>query len=118
MQSNILKQLVENAKRSHAWVKKSRGPIYKGDTQSTLRNKKTYLRKAALGSKKITDMFPTGEVAKPNTDNDDLTFDDIYDNSNDNGNKFTLESLDSLLKKKKDDLRLRTVSQFLHLVQD
>jgi len=113
LQPNVLKQLVENAKRSHAWVEKSRGPVYKGDAQSTLRNKKAYLRKAALGSKKITDMFPTSEVA-----NDDPIFDDIYDSDNENDNEFTLKSLDLLLKKKKDDLRLRTVSQFLHLVQD
>jgi len=121
LQPNILKQLVENAKRSHAWVEKSRGPIYKGAAESTLRNKRAYLRKAALGSKKITDMFPTSEVAEPSTDDDDPTFDtfdDIYDSGNDNDNEFTLESLDLLLKKTKDDLRLRTVSQFLHLVRD
>src|ERR1043165_6071704 len=64
LQPNILKQLVENAKRLHAWVEKSRGPIYKGTAESTLRNKRAYLRKAALGSKKITDMFPTNEVAE------------------------------------------------------
>ena len=39
-QPNTLKQLVENAKGSYAWAKKSRGPIYKGDAQSTLRNKR------------------------------------------------------------------------------
>jgi hypothetical protein len=117
LQQNTLKELVENAKGSHAWAKKSRGPIYKGGAQSTLRNKRANLRKAALGSKKITDMFSTNEVAEPNTDNDDLTLDDIYD-SRDDDEEFTLESLDLLLKTKKDDLWLRTVSQFLHLVQD
>ena len=30
LQQNMLKELVENAKGSHAWAKKSRGPIYKG----------------------------------------------------------------------------------------
>ena len=121
LQPNILKQLVENAKRLHAWVEKSRGPIYKGTAESTLRNKRAYLRKAALGSKKITDMFPTNEVAETSTDDDDPTFDtfdDIYDSGNDNDNEFILESLDLLLKKTKDDLRLRTVSQFFHLVRD
>ena len=71
-----------------------------------------------MDSKKITDIFPTNEVADPNTDNDDPAFDDIYDSNNDNDNEFTLESLDLLLKRKNDDLWLRTVSQFLHLVQD
>src|SRR5271154_6906037 len=38
LQPNLLKQLVENAKRSHVWAEKSRGQIYKGAAESTLRN--------------------------------------------------------------------------------
>ncbi len=91
--------------------------MYNGDAQSTLRNKRAYWRKAALGSKKITEMFPTNEAAKPDTNPTFFTFENAYDSSDDD-NEFTLESLDSLLKKKKDDLRLQTVSQFLHLVRD
>jgi len=60
-------------------------------------------------------MFPTNETAKPNID---LTFEDIYDSSNDDDNEFTLEFLDSILKKRKDNLRLQMISQFLYLVQD
>ena len=30
LQPNMLKQLVENAKKSNVWAEKSRGPIYKG----------------------------------------------------------------------------------------
>ena len=63
-------------------------------------------------------MFPTKEDFEPTIDHDnldDLTFDDSSDDNDDD--KFTLKSLDLLLKKK-DDLRLRMVSQFLHLVQD
>ena len=73
LQPNILKQLVENAKRSHAWVEKSRGPIYKGTAESTLRNKRAYLRKVATD-----DNDPTFEWFD--------TFDDIYDSNNDNDN--------------------------------
>ncbi|RHZ53889.1 hypothetical protein Glove_433g31 [Diversispora epigaea] len=48
----------------------------------------------------------------------ELPFDEI-DNSSDNDNKeFMLASLDALLKKNLDNVRLRTVSQYLHLVQD
>ena len=107
--------MVENAKGSYTWVKKSRGLIYEGGAQLTLYNKRANLRKATLGSKKITNMFSTNKVAESNTDNDDLTLDDIY-NSRDNDKEFILESLDLLLKTKKDDLQLQTVSQFLHLV--
>ncbi len=58
-------------------------------------------------------MFPTNETVELNTD---LTFEDMYDSSDDDDNEFTLEFLDSILKKRKDDLWLRMVSQFLHLV--
>jgi hypothetical protein len=78
----------------------SRGPVYSGDTKSILRNKRAYWQKAAIGSKKITEIFSTNETAKPNTDNDDLAFDDICDSSNDDDNEFTLRSLDLLLKKR------------------
>src|SRR6266540_1591138 len=117
LQSNTLEQLIENAKKAHVWNKSSRGPVYNGDAQSTLRNKRAYWRKAALGSKKITEMFPTNEAAEPDTNPTFFTFENAYDSSDDD-NEFTLESLDSLLKKKKDDLQLQTVSQFLHLVRD
>ena len=117
LQSNTLEQLIENAKKAHVWNESSRGPVYNGDAQSTLRNKRAYWRKAALGSKKITEMFPTNEAAEPDTNPTFFTFENAYDSSDDD-NEFTLESLDSLLKKKKDDLRLQTVSQFLHLVRD
>ncbi len=93
----------------------SRRPVYNDAAQSTLCNKKAYWRKAALGSKKIMEMFLTNETAEPNTD---LTFKDMYDSSDDNDNEFTLEFLDLILKKRKDDLRLRIVSQFLYLIQD
>ena len=59
-------------------------------------------------------MFPINEADKSNTD---IMFEDTFDSSEDD-NKFTLEILDSLLKKKNDDSRLQIVSQFLHLVQD
>ena len=109
--------MIENAK-SHVWAVNSRGPVYNGAAKSTLRNKRAYWRKAASGSKKITEMFPTNEAAKPNTDND-LPFDDTYESSDDDDNKFTLESPDLLFKKKNEvDLWLRMVSQFFHLVQD
>ena len=117
LQSNTLEQLIENAKKAHVWNESSRGPVYNGDAQSTLRNKRAYWRKAALGSKKITEMFPINEAAEPDTNPTFFTFENAYDSSDDD-NEFTLESLDSLLKKKKDDLRLQTVSQFLHLVRD
>ncbi|CAI2197960.1 13150_t:CDS:1, partial [Funneliformis geosporum] len=45
--------------KRHALVEISCGPVYKGDAQSILHNKKAYLRKTALGSKKITDIFST-----------------------------------------------------------
>ncbi len=62
-------------------------------------------------------MFIINETAEPNIDNDNLTFDNIYISSDDdNDDKFLLEFLDLLLKKKKDNLRLRMVSQFLYLV--
>ena len=66
---NTLEQLIENAKL-HVWAVNSRGPVYNGAAKSTLRNKRAYWRKVASGSKKITEMFPTNEAAKPNTDND------------------------------------------------
>lgn len=118
LQPNALEQLIENVKSSYAWTENSRKPVYNGAAQSTLRNKKAYWKKAALGSKKITDMFSINETVKPNTNSTIFTFEDTYDSSDDDENEFTLESLDSLLKKKKDDVRLRMVSQFLHLVQD
>ncbi|CAG8704765.1 5889_t:CDS:1, partial [Ambispora gerdemannii] len=104
LQPNTLQQLVKNAKKPHAWSVNSRGPVYNGAAQSTLRNKRAYWRKAASGSKKIIEIFQTNKAAEPNTD---LTFENTYDSSDDDDNKFTLESLNSLLKKKKDDLRLR-----------
>jgi len=67
LQSNTLEQLIENAKKAHVWNKSSRRPVYNGNAQSTLRNKRAYWRKAALGSKKITEMFPTNEAAEPDT---------------------------------------------------
>ncbi len=64
-------------------------------------------------------MFITNETAESNVDNNNPTFDNIYISSdNDDDDKFLLESLDLLLKKKKDDLWLQMVSQFLHLFQD
>src|SRR6266540_6768544 len=91
LKPNTLEQLVENAKTSNAWAVNSRRPVYNGAAQSTLRNKKAYWRKAASGFKKITEMFPTNETAEPNTD---LTFEDMYDSSDDDDNEFTLEFLD------------------------
>ncbi|CAG8682496.1 14975_t:CDS:2 [Gigaspora margarita] len=119
LQQNILEQLVENAK-TNIWATSSRGPIYRGNAESTLRNKRVYWKKAASGSKKISDMFSLKNVEAPEShmENYDFTFDDTYDSSDDDDSKFTLESLDLLLKNKSDDLRLRTVSQYLHLVQD
>ncbi|CAI2194028.1 12153_t:CDS:1, partial [Funneliformis geosporum] len=72
-----LQQLVKNAK-SHTWAVDSHKPVYIGDAESTLHNKRAYWRKAALGSKKITEMFLANEATKSNTNNtnnDDLTFD-------------------------------------------
>ncbi|CAI2201298.1 4253_t:CDS:1, partial [Funneliformis geosporum] len=54
--------LVKNAK-SYAWAVNSRRPVYIGDAESTLRNKRAYWRKSASGSKKITEMFPVNEAA-------------------------------------------------------
>ena len=81
-----------------------------------MHNKKAYWKKAASDSKKIIKMFPINEaeLAKSNIN---LIFEDTYDNSDDDED-FTLKSLNLLLKKNKDDLRLQIVSQFLHLVQD
>ena len=98
-----LEQLIENAKKLGVWDVKLRGPIYKGTAESTLHNKRAYWRKAASDSKKITDMFPTKEDFELTIDHDnldDLIFDDSSDNNNDD--KFTLKSLDLLLKKKND----------------
>jgi hypothetical protein len=80
LQQNALEQLVENAKKTGAWATSSRGQIYRGDAESTLRNKRAYWKKAASGSKKITDMFPLKdvEVAESYTESYDLTFDDTY----------------------------------------
>ena len=51
-------------------------------------------------------MFPTNEVAAElDTNLTFFTFENTYDSSDDD-NEFTLESLNSLLKKKKDDLWL------------
>ena len=87
LQPNAFEQLVENAKKSRVWATNPRGPIYKGDAQSTLRNKRAYWRKAASGSKKITDMFPDINLescnltfdGESNTKSCDLTFDDSSD---------------------------------------
>jgi hypothetical protein len=73
-------------------------------------------RKAASGFSKITTWFPN-EISD-NTNNYKLFFDKAIDSSDDDDNKFTLVSLDALIKKNSKDVRLRTVSQFLHLIQD
>lgn len=97
-----------------------------------MRNKKTAWRKAASDTKKITNWFPTinsDQITSNNTDEflldefsydeiDGLPYDEVVNSSDNDDNKFTLKSLDALLKKKPDDVRLRTVSQFLHLVKD
>ena len=87
-----------------------------------LRNKRASWKKAASGSSKITDWFLAINTSNSSQDeaddNYELPFDEAVDSSDDDDNKFTLASLDTLLKKKPDDVRLRTVSQFLHLVQD
>ena len=57
MQPNMLEQLVENAKKLHVWALNSRGPVYTGTVQSTLRNKRAYRWKATSGSKRITEML-------------------------------------------------------------
>ncbi len=46
-------------------------------------------------------VFLTNETAEPNID---LIFKNMHDSSNDDDNKFTLEFLDLILKKRKDDL--------------
>ncbi|CAG8798766.1 9870_t:CDS:2, partial [Cetraspora pellucida] len=58
------------------------------------------------------------EVPKSYIENYDFTFDDTYNSSDNDNSKFTLRSLDFLLKNKSDDLWLKTVSQYLHLVQN
>ncbi|CAG8752763.1 5291_t:CDS:2, partial [Cetraspora pellucida] len=105
LQQNTLKQLVENAK-TKIWITSSHRPIYKDDAESTLHNKRAYWKKAASGSKKITNMFPLKnvEVPKSYTENYNFTFDDTYNSSDDDNSKFTLGSLDLLLKNKSDDL--------------
>jgi hypothetical protein len=90
--------------------------------ESTLRNKRAACRKAASGSRKITTWL-SREISINNevNNNHQLLFDEVFDeadSSDDKNNEFTLASLDALLKKKPEDMRLRTVSQFLHLVQD
>ena len=102
LQPNMLEQLVENAKSSSAWTVNSRKPIYNGIIQSILRNKRAYWKKVALGSKKITEMFSTNEAAEPKINSTFFKFEDTYDSSDDN-DEFTLESLNLLLEKKKND---------------
>ena len=112
VQADALEELVKNARQSDAWVVKGRKPIYTGLAESTLRNKRAAWKKAASGSSKITNWFPIN-----NTSSDyELPFETI-ESSDEEDNSFTLASLDVLLKKNS-DVRLRIVSQFLHLIQD
>ncbi|CAG8617667.1 19840_t:CDS:2 [Cetraspora pellucida] len=85
LQQNTLEQLVKNAKT------------------------KIWTTSSPSGSKKITNMFSLKniEVFELYIENYNFTFDDIYNSSDNNNSKFTLESLDLLLKNKSDDLQLR-----------
>ncbi|CAG8741395.1 9333_t:CDS:2 [Cetraspora pellucida] len=87
LQQNTLEQLVKNAK-TKIWTTSSHEPIYKGDAESTLHNKRAYWNKAVSGFKKITNMFPLKNVEVPesHTENYDFIFDNIYNSSNDDDN--------------------------------
>jgi hypothetical protein len=112
VQVDALEKLVKNARQSDAWVVKGRKPIYTGLAESTLRNKRAAWRKAASGSSKITNWLPVNNASSDY----ELPFETI-ESSDEEDNSFTLASLDALLKKNS-DVRLRIVSQFLHLIQD
>jgi hypothetical protein len=124
VESSVLEELIKNARRPDLWVMKGRKRFYTGAAESTLRNKKAALRKAASGSSKITNwlsrevdnevtdpsnnnyQLPLDEAANSNSDevtnpsenNHQLPFDEIADSSDDDNN-FTLALLDTLLKK-------------------
>ncbi|RIB17724.1 hypothetical protein C2G38_2087645 [Gigaspora rosea] len=208
LRPEVFEKLIEGAKKPNVW-KKGRKPAYTGFASSTLRNKRAAWRKAASGSKKITNWLlannnqlpqnkqellfedteflsneyeelspneyeelspneyeelspneyeelPPNEYEELSSNEDDefsydknnellsdedndlsfdtnndeiidmnicngsyneLPYDQVIDSS-DEDDKFSLETLDSLLKKNPSDNRLRTVSQFLHLVKD
>lgn len=123
MQPNVLEELVKNARQSNPWITKGRKQFYTGFAKSTLRNKKAAWRKAASGSNKITNWFPKTVDSDElpfemvnSSDEDELPF-KMVNSSDEDDNMFTLASLDALLRKKS-DVRLNIVSQFLHLVQD
>lgn len=112
-----LEQLIENAKKSEVQASdsKERPWVYRGNAPSSLRGKRAMWRKAADGCGKVTDWLA------PTASRDTLLPVELEDagNVSDNNEEYTLEMLDSLLEKSKHvDIRLHTVSQFLHLVQD
>src|SRR5437868_10277846 len=74
------------------------------------------------GTNKITNWFPTATKRSISSDTDEsldevdeLPYDEVVNSGNDDS-EFTLNSLDTILKEKPDDVRLRVVSQFLHLI--
>lgn len=122
---SVFEELIKQARQPGTWATKGRKRFYAGSAESTLCNKRAALKKAAAGSSKITDWFSgnpsINNKANSTYDKTDLLFDEAVNSSDDDDddhNKFNLASLDALLAKKPEDVRLRTVSQFLHLVED
>ncbi|CAG8467223.1 5919_t:CDS:2 [Scutellospora calospora] len=114
---SILEKLINNTKHLEVWKMKGQKRIYMSFAQSTLRNKRAALRKAASGSNKITDWisYDLSDSGTKNSINNihnvenENEYNDIlfYDSSNNEDGKFTLESLDIMLKNNSDDIRLR-----------
>ena len=110
LRPDAFEQLIKKAEQSNTWVIKGRKPSYTGSAPSTLRNKRAAWKKAASNTNKITNWFPTATKRSISSDTDEsldeideLLYDEVVNSGNDDS-EFTLNSLDTILKEKPDDV--------------